>query len=470
MGQTVSYINPSNSLFRETFGTWTFTNASVELEANEIVSRNYGSLLITPVSAGSPVVLSLSGIASKIEDAGDTFQFHCRVKSSTGLTVTVSTSESEGGSSVRETDTATNLWNICRSERVVIPDVGETVLISVEISVDGHNGSPFYFTMPFLFASFAIFRDPFMSEVFLNLPEFLREADLEHAEIHDLPDYPLARVIELTTPLAGDAVRDFYFFEYLDVAGGKIEGDTETLSTLVDPDGANLEYLPWLSQFAGVILDNPAEGTTPWGNLPTTWTEMQESIDPSANPVFTPTSMVRATNEVTADIGVHSIQVGEWIEVEGSTATTDSFNGGFEVIAVGGTDITWAQTGADESALTYGTITLLDTEWEEIEAYDPSLGGLEDYLRWQVKYAYNGINAGTRQALVDSVSRELTGDKVVTVTYRYLDDPWQVLVRTKTSETPGGSTGSSSLVIENYIRKVKPAGYKVIHECTVTGA
>ena len=484
MARSVNLIDEPSSTFFRGKGNWTVENGVVYLERNDVISPNYATLAVTPVDENLPVTFRYQNIYIDQAYAFDSVQFHCRVKCLIGSAVDITLTNTNSDVVERSERTGFNRWDICRSQTFDVPDIGQNLFIDIQVDVRQHAGNVVKFTAPFMCISGNIFRDLFVLESFMNFPTVIREAEIGHEADHGLPDFPLSRMMELPGGYAGDVVDLFYDFQYLTPGEGGADAsdptlstrDKETLSQFVEPVVAKRKILPWLSQFVGVYLDNPTTGKTPWENIPPVWKPIETEIDPLENLVYTPTGLSRTSNVVTATIGTHSVVAGNWVTVEGATSIGTSFNGTFEVTSVDISTISWSQTGNDESASYEGTVTVLDTEWIELENYNPTISGLDEYLRWQVKYAYTGMNAGTYSAIVNTVKRVLIGNKTVTVIYAWEGNPWQVLIRTKTSESPDGvsedlpaSDGTASFTITEYLKKVKPVGYKLIHECTADG-
>ncbi len=74
---------------------------------------------------------------------------------------------------------------------------------------------------------------------------------------------------------------------------------------------------------------------------------------------LTPSSLVRASNVVTATVAGHGLTSGASIRVTGSTGTTNAFDGSFTVVSiVDANTFTYAQAGANETATAPGTIIL----------------------------------------------------------------------------------------------------------------
>ena len=469
MGRTVNLIPEASSTFFESTDPWIITGGTYVIEPNQYAVQGYNSVKITPTNSSTDVVLSISDIPTALINEGDTVEFHARVKVDAAAEVTIDVINNNNDATQHISNAYISAWSVCRSRSLTVPVTGSPNTFSIAVTISNHNGEQILFNAPFAFITMNIFRDEFLLEVFQTLPQYIQEADIATIADDELPNYPVSRLMELTTPLAGDAVADYFDFEYLDLSGGKDETNPLTLSELVDPIVVRRNYVEWLSQFAGVQVNSPPIGATPWGNLLPTWSGLQEDIDLGVNTTAVPTVVTRSANVVTATIPSSSFPNNVYVSLQGFSSVGKDFNGAFLLTNAFSTSLTWNQVGPDESATVLGTITEIDTEWEEIEAFNPNENDLVEYLRWQIKYAYNGINGGTTNALLDSVKRPLTLTKTANIYVRYLDDPWKILVVTKTSETPQGVENYSSPVIESYIAEAKPAGYQVTHVCTSTG-
>lgn len=113
---------------------------------------------------------------------------------------------------------------------------------------------------------------------------------------------------------------------------------------------------------------------------------------------------------------------------------------------------------------------------QNIEAADGSLffsneGIRRDFIEWQLRYSYYGRAAGTREAIAEAAKQLLLYTKdgtpstfSVSVTPRYLGDPFLIKVQTLTNETPDADTGEESYLVLQSINWAKPMGYKIIHE------
>lgn len=91
--------------------------------------------------------------------------------------------------------------------------------------------------------------------------------------------------------------------------------------------------------------------------------------------------------------------------------------------------------------------------------------GVEAFARWQVETGYYGHNAGTIQAMVSAIRRNLTGDEVV----NYTLSTNTIAFTTKQSETFGsvvGDIGTSNSVVMSLIEPARPLGMIVTHTMT----
>jgi hypothetical protein len=102
--------------------------------------------------------------------------------------------------------------------------------------------------------------------------------------------------------------------------------------------------------------------------------------------------------------------------------------------------------------------------WDVIQDSDPEPAGLDEFLRWQVQYGYYGVNAGSKEAITESVKRVLTETKEVTYT---VPSAWNILIETKKSETPDSSLiaiGEPVLGILELMEYTRPLGCVIAHE------
>jgi hypothetical protein len=102
--------------------------------------------------------------------------------------------------------------------------------------------------------------------------------------------------------------------------------------------------------------------------------------------------------------------------------------------------------------------------WDVIQDSDPEPAGLDEFLRWQVQYGYYGVNAGSKEAVIQSVKRVLTGAKEVTYS---TPSAWNILIETKKSETPDSSLiplGDPVLGVLELMEPSRPLGCLIAHE------
>lgn len=92
----------------------------------------------------------------------------------------------------------------------------------------------------------------------------------------------------------------------------------------------------------------------------------------------------------------------------------------------------------------------------------------KDFLSWQAKNGYYGINAGSIPAIEESVKRLMIGAKEIQTTIQH-NGPFTVLIETPWEQTYGASEekiGESLSVVEEAISYAKPVGVKVTHLLT----
>ena len=473
--KTVNIIENGDWQFLpENTGSWVVSGGSAVVDTAQVILEDYHSIAVTPDSS-SPITLSLSGLTVSTAYANETIQFHCRIKCDFAVDVSIQLTHDQelpsGYDDTRETQTAATRWIISRSNTLPIPEIGSVVTASVSITVSGHQGEVVYMTLPYLMGTFDVGDSKFALSVYTQLPQFILQSEIDQAEDGALPDYPIMRMLEAGLSYAEQGFDKYYDFEYLDADESGQVDYTATPSQLVDPAGVSRVTAEWLSQFLGFELDDPRLGATPWAGLPATWSPLMTDIDATGLDA-TPLTLARSSDEVTATFAEnHGLTVGDIVSVTG--VTPSSFNGTFEIAYVDSvTQVRWAQIGSDvanSSVTVKGNVSLIDTSWDELEDYNPDFFDFSGYVQWQLDNSYHGYRAGTKQALVGAAQLNLTGDEIVTVVNGYDDNPWNILVKTKTSETPDGSDDTENQTVLVALNRVKPAGFKVYHLCTATG-
>lgn len=476
--KTINFLAGDNATFTTGLGSWVVTGGTAVYDTSTVVLAERHSMVITPTNSSSTVTVTLSAIPISVAYADKSIQFHSRLKSVPGLAVDVSLTHSStmpaSYDQTRHTKTGSNSWSVCRSNIMPIPDIGVAVLAEIELEITGHDGYDIYFTTPFLYGTNDVDNAYFSLSCYASIPRFFVGVEYEQIDAGVLPEFPTLRILESGLSVCDDIFDDYYNIEYVDIeTAGRLEY-TATPSTLVSPYAVTDTTGAWLAQFLGFELDNPQQTTTPWGGLPGTWGAAMTDVDTgglSANA----TSLSRASNVVTATFAAsHGLSTNDLVSVTATDGTSTTFSGTFTVTGTpSGTSATWAQSGSDESASETHRVALLDSEWSELEEFNPDYADRAGYTAWQLENAYSGLRCGTFDALVKAAQFNLSGDKVVTVlkhtTGAGSSNPWSILVRTKTSETPGGVDNTSSEIVLTAITAVKPIGFKVEHRCTSTG-
>lgn len=120
----------------------------------------------------------------------------------------------------------------------------------------------------------------------------------------------------------------------------------------------------------------------------------------------TSTSLARASGVVTAVVTGHGVIVNQLITIAASTATTNTFNGSFIVVSVTDANtFTYAQAGANEAALTAGTMTS-DTMYLCVNGVGAVTPGVLVSVAYADGKAY--IVDGTHTLQLDLLTRTIT--------------------------------------------------------------
>lgn len=263
-------------------------------------------------------------------------------------------------------------WFIIRSRVFNLPADGNSYDLKVKLSLEFEEDTEVYFTRPTLIPYIHYLENGFLNRVYNFIPDFLIDLDFESDDNGDLPDFLMTRYMDIALQTHGEIENDFDTISYIDIQDGRIEGRLSTYSEFVDPEVMRKKFVRWIANTTGNNLRSPGLVATPWRNLPIVWSDMMEEIDPEenvtistsalsrTNPTITPSSLIRASNVVTATVSsTEHLELNDVITVSGTASTENSFDGIFKVSALTPTSISWNDAGANETATDEGTITPL---------------------------------------------------------------------------------------------------------------
>lgn len=273
-GLSQNFLDSDDQFFEDTVGSWTSSNASSQINIAFRFRDTYHTLQLNPVDSSAvtithnPVTISSSYGSDSI-----TFFFHAYCSAKTTFTITIV--GSDGSSSSRQIVANALQWNVIRGPEVEVPVTVGSLTYTATVEATGHLGQVIYIACPVMTNKYAMVGNRFLRFCMRYLPQVLIEKDYEQS----FPNFPMLRLLDLGTAYAAVGLEQADAFRYLDIASGYSPQDDSTKSALVDPTVADARFLPWLAQVVGVKLVASVGGTTPWGNLPTTWATFLDLID-----------------------------------------------------------------------------------------------------------------------------------------------------------------------------------------------
>ena len=441
------------------YGSWTPSNASLVAEETVRFRDVYNTLRVAPLVADSPNTEFSIAHEPKIVDpllAEDRLAFHTFINPLVEMDVSITIEDSNGQSVTTEYLTLPpNTWTLVKSGLLFVTNQTSTLRAFTTINFRSDESlNHVHIAHPVLTNYFGFTENLFLREVMTYLPRFLIETD----EAQENPTFPMFRLMDLGLAYADHGYRQAQEFIYSDIASGFSDSDDSTKSKLVNPEVADVTYLPWLGQFVGVSRKTSRSGATPWGNLPTTWAEMHTSIDPDADITYSISSIDVSGATLTAT--PTSLSAGDTVSISGTT----NYDGQYLIESISSNTLV-LNPAIDEATESTGTVTLVDTSWIEIEQYDTQDSNYISSQRNLATTARTGHNAGTKQAIIDTLESFLLGDKWYSYSANPLSNPWVISLQTLTSETPGGVTGEQSDLVIFELAPVKPMGFSIVHEC-----
>lgn len=372
---TRNKLTGDNATFAATTGTWAATNSvlSVDFDFKKYTSLN--SLKITPTDY-SAIVLTHSDADTTLEEARDNIDFHCWMFPTNDCLVTI---ELRLGTEFLETRTvslAGGVWSILRAKPVDVPVSSETYPIIISITIANHGGQSIHLSNPTLYQEFRFTKNRFLQECVPLTPRIFTDIDKQQT----FPSFPMNRMMEIGLANAGAAFQQQEHFRYRDISAGGDVTDPDTQSGLVNPDVADVQYLPWLSQFTGTQYIDPTLRTTPWGNLPLSWEEIMEDIDPAGGE--SPIAVINpGFIQVTSNASVFN--VGDSVVING----TVNYNG------------TYTVTDVDGNILLTSPSTGL-SNWSQFG------NPIEGSAGWQDNFSLNGVVASHDGSTIVASSSE----------------------------------------------------------------
>jgi uncharacterized delta-60 repeat protein len=273
-GSCLNFLSTEDSYFETTTGSWETTNGSSSVDFSFRFRDKYHTLKVSPFSS-SAVTLEHDQVQFSSEYRNDYVTFYASVYCESKVTAIVTVTSSFGETSSVTTVLNALTWGIIRGPQIKVPDTQGNTGFTTSIQILNHNQTPIYLAHPVLTNIYAIRNNLFLRMCIQRMPAFLIEKDSEQT----YPSYPLLRLMDIGLAYAGKGVDQLDTFPYLDIDGGYDPTDTTTESALVEPQVADKEFLAWLAQIVGVKLTQSGGGSTPWGNLPTTWASFVSLID-----------------------------------------------------------------------------------------------------------------------------------------------------------------------------------------------
>jgi hypothetical protein len=243
--------------FRNSVGSWTATNATLSVDANDIRYFDYNSLRIVPSDLGE-VTITVNPIPMLESDILDSFIFQTWLKSVNDFVVEIQVNVGSFSQSNRSLPVSNSNWNLVRGFSADTPDEFSSQNVSVVLKFRNHGAAPIFMTVPNLILEYGFTQSVFLRELVPYIPAVFSEYDQRATD----PSFPMYRFMEIGTGYANLAFNQQSHYRYRDNQSGFDPSNDETRSGLTDPLFADDVHLPWLSQFAGL-----AQKETNFGSL-----------------------------------------------------------------------------------------------------------------------------------------------------------------------------------------------------------
>lgn len=253
--------------------TWTVTNATLSIVADEYVDPLHYSLKFRPTNPSQPVVLALPSIIPTDNDInGFKAQFHCRVLTS----LTESTVSGSAGqvacklTNLRSGVNATNTQQITiqKSTTIYSPciDVGivdttqDNIEFAVELTFSNVGGFDIFVTLPMLVNELGFTKNTFVYNMRKFIPGFIWDKD----KLSEYPNYRFAKLFHALThfgSLSASLYSKYYKHSVVEIPLN-LTNNNYRFSELMDFQTVDEDYQNWMSQFNGARLSKAITTTS----------------------------------------------------------------------------------------------------------------------------------------------------------------------------------------------------------------
>lgn len=256
--QTAQYLNDAGiALYK-----WNINNGTAVVVSDVVKIPSCNSLLITPGSSSSAVEISLdaTSVPGTLLSGREFIEyiFHCLVLCSSAGVVSIRINSTFSTGTYKSTNLQADVFTACRSNTVTYDEsrelpssayLGADDSISIDISIEGHNGSVIYMTFPCLVDANSWKFNYAVPQSSRYIPTMFRDIDLTQD-----PEYPFFRLIDALSYGIGDAMQiysDWFRFEPDEMPPGVDDNSPSVRSQLTDPEVSPLESLLWSSNIVG---------------------------------------------------------------------------------------------------------------------------------------------------------------------------------------------------------------------------
>lgn len=373
-GTITNFLSVDEQYFETSIGTWTATNASLLRNVGFRLKDTYHTLEVVPQSTG-PVTLAVETKQIPASFSTDYLTFYAFVYCTKRTQFEIQITDSANGNQTETVIANALTWTVIRGPKLQVPESALATTATLQVIASSHAGAKFYIAHPSLVNTLHLVDNGFLRQCMTYIPEVLIEADRNQT----LPDFPLLRILDIATMYANRGVGQLETFRYRDIAAGYKESDNSTKSRLINADVAETGFLAWLAQVVGVRITQVGGGTTPWGNLPTTWEAFLTAVDNAGD----------------------DDDIAEWFEIEGFNVRDANFD------ASARTQIKTAQTGyrAGQTSTFKTVIESIINGNKEYEIYTDPVGlPWTILIRTLVSETPGGVEGQPSETLVNALN------------------------------------------------------------------
>lgn len=233
---------------------WTASNATLFITSSEAIVNTRYVIRLAP-STSNDIVLTLNDIPLSISENGRALSANIKTKADSPISIS-SLLYIDSASAAYEPNVQTvnsGKYSAIHTNQVSVPDDENIHTATMQFTISDHSNANIFVTLPHLIHELGFYKNPFVGRARTFLPDFYFEVDSSQL----YPSFPFFRLLDILTSAAGETLLEhdkMYGVEQQQVQTPTQVAEYWASSSLVSSRSVRSDYVPWLSQFTGLLV------------------------------------------------------------------------------------------------------------------------------------------------------------------------------------------------------------------------